>query len=488
MAHQNARGGVAVQLLASVALLTAHGSVAAEPPQDVFWLQAKSGLWIEPAKWSTKTYYPQNGVPNPDDTYRVIINAAGTAYEIAMENKFATYELDGFVLDSAAATLHHYDGLFRPKRVELRAGTYYFNSFGTLGTVEDALIDILPGARVDFATDTGSPKQPTGCFRRCTINGNLTLSRHASGVLFEESVVLNGDIRLEAPSCMVAFSGGSFTFDGSAITAAQGGTIGLSVPSGFTLGQSGRVLGSFFVESRMGSGLPFRNEGRIEFFETSAFRDLAVDNRSRIEVSGRVLGVDGERASFANHGVVQINAGAAMVVSVQQSTPMNAGLISLAAGSIVATLYECRLASDSVIEIALRHGDKAGMLDLADFRYQSELDGTLRIVTDDPLGFVAGDRFRLVQCENFIGGFSSYELAPIGNGLVIQIEVVPADGVFAVVRCRADINRDGIVGVDDYSDFVELFDVADPGADVNGDGFVNGNDYDEFADHFDVGC
>ncbi|NUQ53750.1 MAG: hypothetical protein HUU19_13770 [Phycisphaerales bacterium] len=62
------------------------------------------------------------------------------------------------------------------------------------------------------------------------------------------------------------------------------------------------------------------------------------------------------------------------------------------------------------------------------------------------------------------------------------------DGVSVLSRCRADFNGDGFVNGNDYDEFAELFDIADPGADFNNDGFVNGNDYDEFADAFDQGC
>ncbi len=57
-----------------------------------------------------------------------------------------------------------------------------------------------------------------------------------------------------------------------------------------------------------------------------------------------------------------------------------------------------------------------------------------------------------------------------------------------VVVCLADFNCDGFVNGNDYDEFAEFFDYADPGADLNADGFVNGDDYDLFASAFDLGC
>ncbi|MBL8761319.1 MAG: immunoglobulin domain-containing protein [Phycisphaerae bacterium] len=57
-----------------------------------------------------------------------------------------------------------------------------------------------------------------------------------------------------------------------------------------------------------------------------------------------------------------------------------------------------------------------------------------------------------------------------------------------LIVCLADFNCDGFVNGDDYDQFAEMFDYADPGADLNADGFVNGDDYDLFASAFDAGC
>ncbi|MCC6970256.1 MAG: immunoglobulin domain-containing protein [Phycisphaerales bacterium] len=64
---------------------------------------------------------------------------------------------------------------------------------------------------------------------------------------------------------------------------------------------------------------------------------------------------------------------------------------------------------------------------------------------------------------------------------------VTSDAALVVV-CLADFNCDGFVNGNDYDEFAELFDYADPAADLNADGFVNGDDYDLFASAFDLGC
>ncbi|MBL8760337.1 MAG: hypothetical protein JNL50_03460 [Phycisphaerae bacterium] len=55
-------------------------------------------------------------------------------------------------------------------------------------------------------------------------------------------------------------------------------------------------------------------------------------------------------------------------------------------------------------------------------------------------------------------------------------------------NCPGDFNHDGFVNGNDYDEFADAFDAADPAADLNADGFVNGDDYDLFAEHFDAGC
>lgn len=475
--------GIAFCLISSGPVLKAM----AEPPQNVYWTAAQSGTWTDPTKWTSEYFYPQNDQPNLGDRYRAIIDAVGSPYVVTMDQRFATFSLDEFVLDSANVTFRHGQGTFRPSHVDLRAGTYYFGTDAYNGIIEDATIDIRAGARFDFAPYMGNPWQPTGRFTRCTINGDLTLDREASGVLFEDAVTLNGNINLVAPSSRVWFAGTQFRFDNASIVASSAATVATSCFEKFTFGTNARLLGNYSLESFGSPGHLFVNEGLLQFSGYSRFQNLAVDNRGTLEVGGPQLKIHLQGCRFANYGEVDIGPDADFVINAEATT-INEGTIALVTGSTLTTLRECRLTSDSIIEFELKHGLQAGLLDLGDSRYQSELDGTLRIVTDDPMGFVPGDRFRLVQCENFIGGFSSYELALIGNGLVIQIEVVPADGVFAVVRCRADINRDGIVDVDDYSAFADLFDIADSGVDFNGDGFVNGDDYDAFAEHFEAGC
>ncbi len=55
-------------------------------------------------------------------------------------------------------------------------------------------------------------------------------------------------------------------------------------------------------------------------------------------------------------------------------------------------------------------------------------------------------------------------------------------------HCAADIDNDGVVGSQDFFDFLTLFFASDPGADFNGSGDVTSQDFFDFLTAFFAGC
>lgn len=68
---------------------------------DAFWNTAVSGDWDNAALWSTNPEYPNNGSPNPGDTYNAIIDAAGSAYTVTGN---VPVTLDNFTINAVDAT------------------------------------------------------------------------------------------------------------------------------------------------------------------------------------------------------------------------------------------------------------------------------------------------------------------------------------------------------------------------------------------------
>ena len=54
--------------------------------------------------------------------------------------------------------------------------------------------------------------------------------------------------------------------------------------------------------------------------------------------------------------------------------------------------------------------------------------------------------------------------------------------------CPADVDGDGFVTGDDFTLFVEWFEVGDLRADFDGDGFLSGDDFTAFVSAFEAGC
>ncbi len=59
---------------------------------------------------------------------------------------------------------------------------------------------------------------------------------------------------------------------------------------------------------------------------------------------------------------------------------------------------------------------------------------------------------------------------------------------FVQPPCPADVDQDGFISGDDFTLFVEWFEVGDIRADFNRDGFVTGDDFTRFVLAFEAGC
>ena len=458
----------------------------ADPPIDVFWIDAESGDWEDPLRWSTQTFYPQNG-PLPEESYRAIIDAAGQPYTVLMEHPFGWYALTELVLDSPDLTFQHARGLLHVDTVNLMAGTYWFGGTGWRGTLEDAVVTVGPGARFGFSGYDGYPRQPTGGFRRCTILADLHLDVNNSGVLFEDSVELFGDIYLEAPGSAVVFTGQGFTLNASTISAQPYSTIEVSTGGlPFVLGPDATITGAAVVKARTGTQT-FHNEGQILLPAGGLFEDLDFVNAGLISAEAGRTKFDGSEAVFTNNGELIIGPGAEFWLNIP-SIGRNDGLIVLSPGAKFRTLDPFILGPGSRIETAIDPAAGVGFLRFEAAWPRSVLGGALAISVDDPSAFALGDQFLLVDCRSIVTRFASLEAPPPpAEPLKWRLRYDSA-GVTIVVSCDADFNIDGAVDVLDVLEFLDAWADDDPAADWNGDGAVDTLDFLGFLNAWGAGC
>lgn len=157
------------------------------------WLAPVSGNWNDASKWSTPQF-PNNGSP-AGLTYNVVIDAAGAAYEVLLEQLPVT--LDSLTINSADAMLvqsGHSLTLLGASLVQ--AGRYRF-SFGSLKGAGDLVIAsemTWTGGRLEGEGDLVIA--PTGTLRIPTAQSTRTLARdmHNFGLVIDP----NGIVQMQS--------------------------------------------------------------------------------------------------------------------------------------------------------------------------------------------------------------------------------------------------------------------------------------------------
>jgi hypothetical protein len=90
-------------------------------------------------------------------------------------------------------------------------------------------------------------------------------------------------------------------------------------------------------------------------------------------------------------------------------------------------------------------------------------------------------------------GYSSFVAVPVVSGSNYKIRVSgyldhSGAGTLHVTCCRADVNADGSVNVQDFLAFLQLYAAASNRADVNADGQVNVQDFLSYLQAYAAGC
>src|SRR4051812_33127918 len=103
--HKTRPRRAAGAMLASAAALVVGAISAphyAAAQTTASWVNPLSALWEDAGFWSTNPVAPNNGSPNPTDTYNAIIGATGGNYTVTLGG---TVVLNGLTLASPGATL-----------------------------------------------------------------------------------------------------------------------------------------------------------------------------------------------------------------------------------------------------------------------------------------------------------------------------------------------------------------------------------------------
>lgn len=312
--------------------LAAAGPAAAQT--QAHWLGPADGDWTTAANWSVDPAIPFNGFPNALDRYTAWIDAAGAPYTVNLD--FAI-EVDGLVLDSADATVHHTQDLLNLNggALDLRQGGYLLDG-GTLGNAT--------------VTSTG---------------GTFTLGPNASaldGVTFNQvDLAIAAGQTLDASNTM-QFNGGTFRVGAGgsrAVFDLYGGMVLAGNGSVFLdagdleVSDNLNIFAGSLIQTTAGTGNLIETGGKVFSSGTihvaGAGSSLNLDTATVANYAAGVIRLDadtqlyaGRSARFVNFGSVEIGAGASFTAT----RLLNQGTIYADAGASLRLTLDSGLASD----------------------------------------------------------------------------------------------------------------------------------------------
>lgn len=239
----------AARRLGTIAVAACAGMAHAQPADEANWIPADFGEWEEFTKWTTNPFYPQNGHPEPGDTYNVFIQAIGdgTPYIVQLDNSVPVLTVDAITLDAPNATLRMVGseidmqggtisilrGRFRPESSAVRNATIDVNG-GTVG------FGAANSVILDGVTLVGDPVLAGGnaeVINGLGLDGTWALSNEFGATLrFVGDQVVSGGTFSYSPVDVQEWY--VFIADGSTITLSPDTTIEGGATKGLQLGRS----------------------------------------------------------------------------------------------------------------------------------------------------------------------------------------------------------------------------------------------------------
>lgn len=256
-------------------------------------------------------------------------------------------------------------------------------------------------------------------------------------------------------------SGVTFWTDGN-VTFLDGASF-VNLPGGVFNAQAD---GSFFAP--VGANATFNNQGVIERSGpgASGFDRLGFSQSGTLRVLDGMLRVTPAGGSLLNTGVIDLRAGANSPVG--PGTLSVIGALNLGAGGSVVV----ELASPTLFGRISSIGN-------------ANVDGALAVVFAPGYAPFPGVRHAIVTAPNVSGQFATINgvRVPVGRTLVQENN---SNRIDVRLGATLDFNGDGLVNIDDLSDFITAFFEVPPdgNADFNGDGFANVDDLTDFITAF----
>jgi filamentous hemagglutinin len=290
-------------------LCAAHGQITAS------WLSPVSGTWTDPTKWSTNPVYPNNGSPNPADTYDVVINPSG-GYVVALSSDVTVNSISMGSVN--ISQIWHTAGTLQAGTISMLTSGYRLQG----GTINNAyitgpagtklLIDAYLGTStldgVTLAIDAA--QQSTGgttVVRNGLTLRNSTVSTVWNGIKFDGTQIIEGTgtFLLGQESSLRATTGAGLTI-GSSITvrSQQRGYVGAdTLVNRGTLESASSSGGTFSV---FGTQV-FHNEGWIKNSNNGYFAITNLDNTGTITLTGGSTVLWGDH--WTNDGTMSLTNG-----------------------------------------------------------------------------------------------------------------------------------------------------------------------------------
>ena len=473
------------------AMVLAVQSVDAQTISAVWRLSADSdrtdGDWTDGGRWSSNTP-PINGRPNPGDRYDVLITDAnyGNDREFEIYLGYQRIAVNSLRLDSPNATLvMDRSHLTVDGEVNLNRGYLVVD---TDASFTDTRIITADANRIQFR---GS--NPGLNFYNVTFIGDLTINRDRVSISFQESMSLEGTVRLSGGVNRLGFSGvGMVVPDGTYILDNDAAYISIAGGEpGVTLGSDVIVTG-FGAMRGVGVGQTLINNGTLRFNTPGKFfeiDDLNVINNGLIALGpfGRQFNFRGE-STFLNQGEVLIDT---LEVGFPREGWTNAGVIRLGeGGGRIYSGHRFIQEPSGSLEVTVSETTTGRFMETSnDPRFEEvTLAGELVVVIKAGSTIEVGDEFHLIKTIRVNSLFDRITPRRFGGFEAWRVEIRP-DGVWLTATCYADCDQSGALDIFDFLCFQNSFVLAEPYAcDCDPDPVCDIFDFLCFQNAFVAGC
>ncbi|MCC6428552.1 MAG: hypothetical protein IT435_17255 [Phycisphaerales bacterium] len=115
--------------------------------------------------------------------------------------------------------------------------------------------------------------------------------------------------------------------------------------------------------------------------------------------------------------------------------------------------------------------------------------GTIRVRLTNGYEPTGGETYDIVVAATRTGSYSYFDIETFPSGAKkFAVRYLPGKVQLLARGCSADFDGSGFVDLEDFIDFVALFEEGSDAADFDGSGFVDLDDFIAFVHSFEAGC